>query len=183
MTNLKPLTVRQERFLAAYIETDNATEAYRRAYTCGAWSANAVAVEACRLLKKPHISARLKDAVEKAAGNTDDLVKRLIERLECIALCNFSDVAKWNSHDVKFYGSRDLPSAVHAAIKSVEKRGPAGHERLRIELLDCLKASDMLLRILGTYRNDPPDWGGNTGIHFAVHFVEPEHLGETEGGD
>lgn len=50
------LTPKQEAFCLAYIETGNASEAYRRAYDAENMSVDAVKVEASNLLKHPNIS-------------------------------------------------------------------------------------------------------------------------------
>lgn len=77
------LTIKQERFCMVYVETGNASEAYRQAYNAENMTQNAVAVEACRILDSPNISLRIK---ELKSGHTkrheltiDDLVKQLEE--------------------------------------------------------------------------------------------------------
>ena len=60
------LTIKQERFAHAYVETGNATAAYRQAYKALAMSAGAIRKEASRLTHHPAIIAevtRLKRAV------------------------------------------------------------------------------------------------------------------------
>src|SRR5262245_39669319 len=53
------LTAQQQKFALAYVETGNASEAYRRAYpTSKNWKPGAVHVAASRLLANPHISAK-----------------------------------------------------------------------------------------------------------------------------
>jgi phage terminase small subunit len=53
------LTPKQEAFARAYVETGNASEAYRRAYSADKMSEKAVKVQACRLLKHPNIALTL----------------------------------------------------------------------------------------------------------------------------
>ncbi len=55
-TGVRKLTLKQEAFVRAYIETGNASEAYRRAYEAGSMSDEAVRVEACKLLKNPNVT-------------------------------------------------------------------------------------------------------------------------------
>ncbi len=50
------LTPKQERFCQKYIETGNASEAYRQAYDAENMSNEAIKVEACRLLQNPNVS-------------------------------------------------------------------------------------------------------------------------------
>lgn len=64
------MTPKQEAFCLAYIETGNASEAYRRAYDCEKSSDATINRTAKELLDNPKITARLqeirKPAVEKA---------------------------------------------------------------------------------------------------------------------
>ncbi|WP_261532587.1 terminase small subunit [Burkholderia multivorans] len=53
------LTQKQEHFCAAYIETGNASEAYRRAYDVGAMNAASVNRKAKELLDNVKITARI----------------------------------------------------------------------------------------------------------------------------
>lgn len=81
------LTIKQEKFCMVYVETGNASEAYRQAYNAENMTQNAVAVEACRILDSPNISLRIK---ELKSGHTkrheitiDDLVAELEEARAC----------------------------------------------------------------------------------------------------
>ena len=75
------LTIKQERFAFAYVESGNATAAYRQAYTALAMSAGAIRKEASRLLHHPAIIAevtRLKRAVAKRNEiDVDEVTQKL----------------------------------------------------------------------------------------------------------
>lgn len=77
------LTPKQENFCLAYLETGNASEAYRRAYDAASMSANAIAVEACVLLDNPKIALRLTELrepiMQRHAITVDDLLAELEE--------------------------------------------------------------------------------------------------------
>lgn len=64
------LTPKQEAFCIAYIETGNASEAYRRAYACGKSKPETINRTAKELVDNPKIAARLQElrapAVEAA---------------------------------------------------------------------------------------------------------------------
>jgi phage terminase small subunit len=51
------LTIKQEEFCLAYIETGNASEAYRRAYSCGRMKAETVKRNAFRLTDNSKIKS------------------------------------------------------------------------------------------------------------------------------
>lgn len=81
------LTIKQEKFCMVYVETGNASEAYRQAYNAENMSNEAIGVEACRLLDNPSVSLKVK---ELKSGHTkrheitiDDLVKELEEARAC----------------------------------------------------------------------------------------------------
>ena len=82
MATVKPLTQKQENFCQSYIETGNAAEAYRRAYVVKKMNAQAVAVEACRLLDNPNIALRVEQLRKKVAERNEITVDDLIKELE-----------------------------------------------------------------------------------------------------
>ena len=77
------LTIKQEAFARAYVETGNASEAYRRAYNAENMSRESIAVRACQLLAHCKVSVmvqQLKDqAAERHAVTVDSLVNELEE--------------------------------------------------------------------------------------------------------
>lgn len=77
------LTPKQENFCLAYLETGNASEAYRRAYDAGGMSAAAINVKASELLASGKISVRLDELREpirkRHAITVDDLLAELEE--------------------------------------------------------------------------------------------------------
>lgn len=64
MTDIK-LTQKQETFCQAYIETGNASEAYRKAYDCSRTSDKVIWVKACELLKSGKVSVRVRELASK----------------------------------------------------------------------------------------------------------------------
>jgi phage terminase small subunit len=77
------LTPKQENFCLAYLETGNASEAYRRAYKADKMTANSVSVTAKQLMNNPKIASRLAELREpilkRHATTVDDLIKELEE--------------------------------------------------------------------------------------------------------
>jgi phage terminase small subunit len=64
----KALTAKQEAFCLAYLETGNASEAYRRAYNVSpATKPNTVEKRACELLKNGKVTGRIAELQSKAA--------------------------------------------------------------------------------------------------------------------
>lgn len=77
------LTPKQEAFCLAYIETGNASEAYRRAYDPKRMTAEAIAVEASKLLKHPKVALRVAELqaehAERHKVTVDDIIRQLDE--------------------------------------------------------------------------------------------------------
>ncbi len=77
------LTIKQEKFCMVYVETGNASEAYRQAYNAENMSNEAIGVEACRLLDNPSVALKVKDLksghVKRHELTIDDLVAELEE--------------------------------------------------------------------------------------------------------
>lgn len=80
------LTIKQENFCLAYIETGNASEAYRRAYNAESMKPESVNREAKVLIDNPKIAARLeelrKPAREAAGVTLEGHLKELAELRE-----------------------------------------------------------------------------------------------------
>ena len=76
------LTPKQEAFAQAYIETGNASEAYRRAYSAGQMKPETIAVEASKLLSSPKVSIRVIELQDQALKRHEVTVDSLIRELE-----------------------------------------------------------------------------------------------------
>lgn len=71
---MKHLTQKQENFVRVYLETGNASRAYRESYKADKMSENAIRVEASRMLDNPNISLTVEMANKKA---TEKVIKKL----------------------------------------------------------------------------------------------------------
>ena len=77
--SLKP---KQEAFAQAYVESGNASEAYRRSYNAEKMTNETINVAACKLLANYKVAIRVKQLQEKAAKRHDITVDDLIRELE-----------------------------------------------------------------------------------------------------
>jgi phage terminase small subunit len=77
------MTPKQEEFARAFVETGNASEAYRRAYNAENMKRESIAVEACKLLDDPNVSqmveALKEEALQRHRLTVDDLLRELEE--------------------------------------------------------------------------------------------------------
>ena len=84
------LTQKQENFCLAYIETGNASEAYRRSYSCGKMKTETINRKAFDLFQNGNVTARIdelrKEAVKRNEITVDDLIAELEEARQA-ALC------------------------------------------------------------------------------------------------
>lgn len=90
------LTPKQENFCLAYLETGNASEAYRRAYNASKMKEAVINVKACELLANGKVTVRLaelrKPIIERHQITVDDLIAEL-EQARKIALSALSPQA------------------------------------------------------------------------------------------
>lgn len=78
----RKLTIKQEAFCAAYVETGNASEAYRRSYNAGKMKPEVVAVKASELLKSGNVSVRVAELRSEIQARNKITVDSLIEDLK-----------------------------------------------------------------------------------------------------
>ncbi|EOX9034731.1 terminase small subunit [Enterobacter hormaechei] len=76
------LTIKQEAFCQAYIETGNASEAYRTAYAADKMKPEAVHVQASKLQDNPKIALRLKELQGEIKQRHNVTVDSLLAELE-----------------------------------------------------------------------------------------------------
>jgi phage terminase small subunit len=76
------LTVKQENFCHAYIETGNASGAYRRAYNASGMKDKQIWEEACKILKNPKVSQRVNELKALHRHRHQITVDHLVAELE-----------------------------------------------------------------------------------------------------
>ena len=79
---MRGLTQKQENFCLAYIETGNASEAYRRAYNTVGASEKTIWEKASRLLKEGKVRARLEELRKPAAESAQITLSQHLSTLE-----------------------------------------------------------------------------------------------------
>lgn len=78
---MSSLTVKQEAFVRAFLESGNASKAYRTAYNAENMKDNAIHVSASQLLANPKIAIRVKEARESSAKRHDITIAKLTDML------------------------------------------------------------------------------------------------------
>lgn len=101
------LTQKQESFCIAFVETGNASEAYRRSYNAEKMKPDTVTQAASRLLNDSNISARVDELRQPAIKKAQITLESHLERLQELSL------------------KAEAANQYAAAIKAEEQRGKA----------------------------------------------------------
>lgn len=157
MTDLTP---KQEAFCLAYVETGNASEAYRRAYNAEKMKPKTVYEASSRLLADSKIAARIAALQAAIAEQTVVSEARIIEEAMRLALI---DPAGLFDHDGALLDVADMRPAVRAAVASVEVEelfdGTGRDRRVigrvkKVKLHDKNASLEKLMRHLGSFLKD-----------------------------
>lgn len=155
---MKKLTIKQENFCNYYIESGNASDAYRRAYSCDKMSPETINNKAFQLLNKGEITARVKELQEEQKSKSDITKERILNELSGIA---FSTIADMHNTWIERKEFDKLTNKEKSAIKSISTKilkkniGTSDEpeivdvEYVKIELYDKIKAIERICKMLG----------------------------------
>lgn len=115
------LTVKQERFCNVYLETGNASEAYRRAYSCGKMKEATINRNAAAILNNNKIATRLRLIQNDLKKSSDIKKTAILEELSCIAFSDIRDYVKFDGTTLKFKSFEELTDKQARAIESIKK--------------------------------------------------------------
>jgi phage terminase small subunit len=157
------LTPKQEAFAQAYIETGNASEAYRRAYSAKNFSDNALAVQASKTLKHPKVALRIEQLQAHHQKRHEVTVDRIVQEYAKIAFSNMLDYVTVDHNGGAFVDlsklTRDQAAAIqevtveHLPSRTVDGEGESKVPVLktRIKVADKKTALDSLGKHLGMF--------------------------------
>ena len=152
------LSVKQENFCNYYLECGNASEAYRRAYSCCSKSDKAIGVDAFKLQNNPKITLRIRELQEEQKSKSDITKEKILYELSSIA---FSSIADMHNSWIERVEFDKLTPRQKSAIKSIATKilkkniGTSDDpeivdvEYVKIELHDKLKAIERICKMLG----------------------------------
>lgn len=130
-TNIKTagmkLTLKQEAFCNYYIETGNASEAYRRAFCCTKMKPAVVNVKAVELLSNGKVSVRVKELQDELKKKSDLSKERILNELKCILDSKITDYVDLKDGELIFKDFDELTESQIKAIESI-KQGKNGLE-------------------------------------------------------
>lgn len=115
------LTKKQEDFCNYYMETGNASEAYRRSYSCDNMKESTINRQAHELLKNPNITARVKALQDDLKAHSDIKKNEILEELSAIAFSDIRDYIVFNGKKITFKPFDKLTNRQAKAIESLKK--------------------------------------------------------------
>lgn len=121
------LTIKQENFCNKYIETGNASEAYRFAFSCAKMKDKTVWEIASRLLNKVKVSARIKELQDELKQKSDISKDRILDELTAILDSKITDYVNFDGNIITFKAFNILTEKKIKAIESI-KEGKNGIE-------------------------------------------------------
>lgn len=121
------LTQKQEAFCNYYIETGNASEAYRKAFCCKKMKPATINRKAFETLNHGKITARIQELQDEIKNKFDLSKERILNELKCIVNAKISDYVELKNGVLKFKDFDELTEEQIKAIESV-KEGRAGIE-------------------------------------------------------
>lgn len=94
------LTAKQEAFALAYLQTGNASEAYRRAYNAENMKPETVNKRACELMANGAITGRLAELNAAAVSAAVMTRQEALERLSVFARTDLADLVEFGSYEL-----------------------------------------------------------------------------------
>lgn len=124
---MKEITIKRENFCNYYVETGNASEAFRRAYTCKKMKDKTINENASRLLADSKVAARIKELQKEIKEKSDITKEKILRELECIINAKITDYVELKDGKLSFKDFELLNENQVKAIESV-KQGKNGIE-------------------------------------------------------
>lgn len=185
------LTQKQENFCLKYVETGNASEAYRFAYNAEKMKHETVNNKAYLLLQKDDIRVRVEELKAMAVSAAIMTREEALERLSMMARVKITDIAEFTEHQTgedeegnpvmgttwRILNSADIPEHAAASIKSVTatKFGP------KLDMHDPQSAIQQLAKMQGwdaPAKVDHTSSDGSLGPT-RIELVAPSHDDKT----
>jgi phage terminase small subunit len=157
------LTPKQEAFCFAYIETGNASEAYRRAYDAAEMSPEAVKVEASRLLDHPNVALTVEDLRSAQRRRHALTADRVLAEYAKIAFGDAGDIFHWGPDGIRVKDMDALTPDQRALVSEVSQTTTQHGGTIRVKLHDKLEALEKIGRHLGIFEKDNAQAGTAAG--------------------
>lgn len=94
------LTIKQENFCNFYVESGNASEAYRRSYSCEKMKPETITEAASKLLTDYNVSTRVNELKANLQKKSDITKERILNELSSIVFADIRDYVIFESKEV-----------------------------------------------------------------------------------
>jgi phage terminase small subunit len=153
------LTIKQERFAQAYVETGIGSEAYRRVYDTSNMLDKTVWEQASRLLARSKVNARVEKLKADALARHQITVDRIMSEYSNVGFANMEDYLTVQDDGTAYVDLSGLTREQMAAINEVivdeytEGRGDDARnvKRVKLKIGDKKGSLDSLSRIMGLF--------------------------------
>lgn len=160
------LTIKQEKFCHVYMETGNASEAYRQSYNCGRMKPESIGRKAKELMDNVKITARLQVLKNELKETSDIKKERVLFELEAIMEAKISDYVDIKGTTVTFKDFSKLTEPQLRAVESVKETKYG----IEIKLHGKSWTTDRICKMLGY---DAPKKLNIEGDGLGVIILEP----------
>ena len=118
------LTVKQEAFCRHYVDTGNATEAYRMSYDCSNMKPETIWSAACRLLANSKVTARIKEIQQEYAERSKVDRKKVEKVLMDIIQVDPSEMYTYDESTgkLRIKSPSQMPKNIRGALKTIKKK-------------------------------------------------------------
>ena len=139
------LSVKQENFCNYYIECGNASEAYRRAYSCSNMKDESINVKAVELLNNGKITVRVKELQEELQKKSDITKEEVLNMLKSFMYADIRNFLTIKNGNVIFKDSEDWTDEMAMQVESVKQ----GKEGIEIKLNGRAWTIQRICKMLG----------------------------------
>ena len=139
------LSVKQENFCNYYIECGNASEAYRRAYSCSNMKDEPINVKAVELLNNGKITVRVKELQEELKKKSDITKEEVLNMLKSFMYADIRNFLTIKNGNVIFKDSEDWTDEMAMQVESVKQ----GKEGIEIKLNGRAWTIQRICKMLG----------------------------------
>lgn len=173
----KGLTLKQENFCLAYIETGNASESYRRAFNTERMKPETINKRASELLSEGVIKGRLENFKKPIIEKVELTLERVLLENMNVA---FFDIRTILDDDGAVKPISEWPPEAGAAISSIEvleQYEGSGKDRVfvgylkKVKLVEKGGALDRLMKHLGAYEKDNKQKENNPMLLFMQQIM------------
>ena len=171
------LTIKQENFCNKYLESGNASEAYRCAYSCEKMKPETINTKACELLNNGKITARVKELQAELKAKSDVTKEDKLEMLHNMLKTSIADFHK-NWHTLKNFNK--LTDKQKMCIKSITCEDTLHGRKVKIELHDKVKLIEVSNKMLGDDAPSKHEVTGKNGDDIKISPLRIEIVNTTK---